>query len=517
MIVGDTSLARRVVVTAALLALTQTATADGLRIATWNITNYYGGRISDIQTAVYGEFEGRSFAPDIIIAQEIMDLTAAQEMRDALNTATDSPGDWALQFVAGDVGYEGTTLFYRTGTCIYRGRLVIGGSGTPVPPRNPVRFTLWLQGYDFETAVLACYASHMKAGSTSTDQAERLTEARWIRDDAQTLADHYHFVLGADLNIQSSSEAAYQELIESQPNNDGRFFDPISTPGSWNNNCSYRFVHTQDPIGAGGMDDRYDQLLVSDNLIDDSGFEYAGDATQPYSTTTWNDPFHSYRAWGNDGTSCNTSLRTTGNTMVGATIAQALRNVATTGGHLPVFLDLLVPPKIDSDALLLFGAVPQDTVAESPLSVWNPGDTALWGPDGIADLDYTLAPSAGVTAPTGTFSHAVGDAANVHQIGIDTSTLGTFFGWVTIDSDSPEEPVRTVYIDGTVRPRGDMDCNGSVGFEDINPFVTALVDGQIAYDAQQPGCNYYLGDMTGDTPPSVGFEDINPFVDALLN
>ncbi len=34
--------------------------------------------------------------------------------------------------------------------------------------------------------------------------------------------------------------------------------------------------------------------------------------------------------------------------MVGASIAQALRDAAANGGHLPVFLDLRVPPRVDS-------------------------------------------------------------------------------------------------------------------------------------------------------------------------
>src|SRR4029453_17595681 len=112
--------------------------------------------------------------------------------------------------------------------------------------------------------------------------------------------------------IQSSDQAAYQELTGPKANNDGRFIDPIKTPGNWNNNVAFRFVHTQDP--ASQMDDRFDQLLLESSLLDDTGLGYIGNPAAAYSTSTWNDPNHSYRVWGNDGTRSNQLLRVTGNT-----------------------------------------------------------------------------------------------------------------------------------------------------------------------------------------------------------
>ncbi|MEW6253069.1 MAG: FG-GAP-like repeat-containing protein [Planctomycetota bacterium] len=59
---------------------------------------------------------------------------------------------------------------------------------------------------------------------------------------------------------------------------------------------------------------------------------------------------------------------------------------------------------------------------------------------------------------------------------------------------------------------GDLNCDGRVDFDDINPFVLALSDPQ-AYQAAYPGCNILNGDCNGDG--QVNFDDINPFV-ALL-
>jgi len=83
----------------ALIALLTILFAAGsawaqLRVATWNLTEYFGGRVADLQTSVYGVYSGRSLAPDILIAQEVTSSSAMTQLRDALNTAAGSPGDW---------------------------------------------------------------------------------------------------------------------------------------------------------------------------------------------------------------------------------------------------------------------------------------------------------------------------------------------------------------------------------------------------------------------------------------
>ncbi len=59
---------------------------------------------------------------------------------------------------------------------------------------------------------------------------------------------------------------------------------------------------------------------------------------------------------------------------------------------------------------------------------------------------------------------------------------------------------------------GDMNCDGAVDFDDINPFVLAI-SGQAAYEAEWPDCEWLNADVDGDG--TVDFDDINPFV-ALL-
>ncbi len=60
---------------------------------------------------------------------------------------------------------------------------------------------------------------------------------------------------------------------------------------------------------------------------------------------------------------------------------------------------------------------------------------------------------------------------------------------------------------------GDVNCDGSVDFNDINAFVAALV-GPSAYASQFPDCFYELGDA--DCDDLVNFNDINAFVECLI-
>jgi len=64
----------------------------------------------------------------------------------------------------------------------------------------------------------------------------------------------------------------------------------------------------------------------------------------------------------------------------------------------------------------------------------------------------------------------------------------------------------------TVVTPGDLNCDGVVNFDDINPFVLALSD-PAAYQIAYPDCNILNADCDGDG--DVDFDDINSFVAIL--
>jgi hypothetical protein len=473
----------------ALLACAAGSASAQLRIVAWNISFYGGGREADFKTAVYGAFEGRSMSPDILMVNEVTSETGASNILTYLNTAPGSPGDWS-RFTFMNGPDTDNAVFFRTSKIkpvnppvigdpdgFPNPILVLNGGNTSGAPRDVYRFDVQLQGYNHATTIVSLYPVHMKAGDSGTDQARRLVEATAIRTNISQLPAGWHGIIGGDFNVQSSSQSAYQHMVGGASL--GRTRDPISTPGSWNNNGTFRIVHTQDPAGAGGMDDRHDQILITDGLLDGVGFDYIGQFGTPYSTTTWNDPNHSYRSYGNDGTSFDMGLRTTGNTMVGATIAQALINMCAGAGHLPVLLDARVPAKVTSNTSLDFGdAFVGDAPVAQVLNVSNNGNVAVWNAAGIASLSYSLggAPTE-FTVPTGPFNDAAGGGVNSHNITLSTANVGTFTGTLTITSNDPDQPTRTVNLTGNVWCKADFDKSGFVDFEDYDTFVEAFEAG----------------------------------------
>lgn len=437
-----------------LAAVAQTCCGQ-LRIATYNITNYNGtDREGDLQTIFYMDFQGRKLAPDVIVCQEFINVFALNTFRTLLNIAPGSPGDWqSAPFIDG--ADTESVLLYRTSKVDYLGTTVVsvGSSSSTNHPRNIYRYDLRLKGYSSEGATFSYYSTHMKAGSTQTDMDRRLVEAQKIRDNAETLPPARQFLLGGDFNIGSSTETAYIELVGSQVNNVGRFYDPIKSPGAWGSG-TFRYIHTQDPAGAGGMDDRYDQILTGAGLIDGIGFDYIGNPNLAFSTSTWNDPNHSYRCWGNDGTSYNTTLRVAGNTMVGPTIAQALINAASGQGHLPVYMECRVPAKAFlSTSSIYFGKVFQGMKAPTKsLTIANNGDTSLWNASGISNLNYSFNVPAGFVGVGGSFSATAGGPSNTHSFTMPTNVPGKRYQMLTIDTDDPEQPVRQVLLYGEVIP-----------------------------------------------------------------
>jgi len=501
------------VLAAALVAGVAGAASGQVRIAEWNITNYSStsGRDAAFRTALYGISDavgagnGLQFAPDIIVVQEIIESISGQTQQQAgnasvaaflgvLNTAVGSPADWLAAPYNVDNGDTGNAMFYRGSKFSLMGNTSLTtntGTGPNQAPRDTGRWLVRLSGYTGVPAQLYLYGGHFKAGSSAADQLRRNPEGERIRLDANALADNANFAVCADFNVQNDSQVFYQYMVGNSgspaftSDASGRFFDPIIRPAVWENSNTYRFIHTQDQALA--MDSRHDQILIAGNLRNGQGMDYlpfstSGNIAAAWNLSTWNDINHSYRCWGNDGSSFNAVLNTSSNAMVGNTIATALVNSAAGGGHLPVYLDLQVPAKIVAPASIAFGSVPVNSSAQVNIQVSNGANLALWSKDGtgrgIDVLNYSMAASSGFTAPGGSFADTVGGGVNSHFISMNTSSPGPKAGTLTITSDDADTPVLVINITGTVTSQPDYDVNndGSVDIEDLYAWVAGNTD-----------------------------------------
>lgn len=430
-----------------------TLSAAQLRVVTHNISNYAGGRTTDLQKIYFDSFQGRAMRPDVILGQEFQSQAAVNSFLSMLNTATNSTKNWAAApFIDGPD--TDSAMFYRTDKVEFVAANVIStGGSNPNPPRNTMRYDIRMRGYTVLQPKIALYCVHFKAGNTATDEARRLVEAGRIRANAEALgASFWGFLIGGDMNVYTSTDDAYQKLIGSEANNGGRFFDPISRPGSWDGSSTFKFVHSQDPFNS--MNSRFDIILLSSALVNSLGMDYIGAYGTPYGVGTWDSATHSYRIWGNDGgQNVGSPLRVTGNTMVGPDIAQSLRTVATSsGGHLPVFLDLYAPAETQSTTTSIdFGKVIRGSNPTRNLTFKSNFDAAIWTSAGVSNLPWKAAGSAPFSVGTATGTLTPGQSTSI-PVGLNTTTVGTLNGSVTITPDDAQGNPITVPATAQVVP-----------------------------------------------------------------
>ena len=182
-----------------------------------------------------------------------------------------------------------------------------------------------------DTTYLHFIGAHLKAGNTTADRNERAeaTEAVMAYLDTINATGNYFFM--GDLNVYRASEPAFLDLVFYTPDPGLNFFDPVNRVGTWTNNSIYADVHTQSTrtsggcAAGGGMDDRFDFILASDEVINNTDkVEYIA---------------NTYEALGQDGNRFNGTIKNPTNNSVPFFVANALFDLSD---HLPVMMDLKV-------------------------------------------------------------------------------------------------------------------------------------------------------------------------------
>jgi exonuclease III len=183
---------------------------------------------------------------------------------------------------------------------------------------------------------LHVYVTHLKADAgadTTDDQQIRLDMVNVFTNQLNNLPPNSFVLFAGDLNLKTASEAAYQELLD--PTNAIVLVDPINRPGDWSNSQTFADIHTQSTRtstanfggrgSGGGLDDRFDFILMSQNL---------------QTSTTLNYIDGSYKAFGNNGNCRNLNINDVNCT---GDFSQPLRDLLfNMSDHLPVIADFQI-------------------------------------------------------------------------------------------------------------------------------------------------------------------------------
>lgn len=320
-----------------LILLTTVAQGADLRLVTWNVLNFPGStgeaRAPHFRTVL------ADLSPDLIVLQEINSEAGADQFLSNILEVWES-GQWLAAPFHNSYDSD-RALFYRAGT------LEVLSSGWIDTALRDIEW--WHLSLGDSRSEFRLYTLHLKAGQGSTNENRRYGEALALRTELDALPPDLPFIVAGDFNIYHDTESAYQLLMSVGA---GQLHDPIEQLGHWHDNIAFAPVHTQSTRttsfgggATGGMDDRFDQILVSEDLLDDSGLDLLPDT---------------YEAFGNDGNHFNVSIIYGGNDAVSPEVANALHE---SSDHLPV-LAVLREESVDA---------PEAPQPHAGLSAWpNP-------------------------------------------------------------------------------------------------------------------------------------------------
>lgn len=257
--------------------------------------------------------------PDLLMLTEITSADAVDLLlEDALNT----DGETAWESAPFIDGPDTDNLL------LYKSTLFTLVESNPISTnlRDINEYVLYLNtSTTLDTAFLYVYVSHLKAGNSSENAMQRTLEATVLKNYIDERTAGEHFIISGDFNVYGASENAYQTLLNYGLN----FNDPINQSGEWHTNWNYADIHTQstrtanlpDGGSTGGMDDRFDFMLISDDLLDGT-LSYVPD---------------SYQSFGQDGEHYNVSMLAVENSSIPNDINNALYYMSD---HLPVLMQL---------------------------------------------------------------------------------------------------------------------------------------------------------------------------------
>ncbi len=313
---------------------------DDIKIMSYNILNYpTGGNIVnriDTFSKILDYYE-----PDLLLLQELKSEQGLDDIEQELNNlfgnyragtyvaqVSNPSNSWRLQqnivyneSVFKLVGEQVITTTYRD--INYFQLRILNQDGTPSPD------------------ILHTYVTHLKSSQGSSNQQLRLEMANVLFDHIATLPEKSNIVVGGDFNVYNSQEPAYQKLLSDNGTNSLQ--DPIDMPFWADSNFQNREILTQSTRSSslsdgagGGMDDRFDFVLLSDQLMtQDTRLDYQLD---------------SYLALGNNGTCYNQDLIDC--STVDNVSYEMLRALYYMSDHLPVVLSLNRNPSVSTNNVL---------------------------------------------------------------------------------------------------------------------------------------------------------------------
>jgi len=296
-----------------------------IRIVSWNILNYPG--VNETSREEFFQKILQVLNPDILVVQEMETATAVKQfLNKVLNPKKPKLYKAAKFFNGPDTD---SAIFYKKANFTIKAPNVI-----PTTYRDISEYNIRIKKGPGKGSSFKLYSVHFSEGLTAGDKKQREDEADTLRSYLNGLASDSLFMVCGTFNMLTSKEKAFKILTGDPTKTGGRLKDPLNKKGKWHDKKSNRYTHSESTrkvkLGrgeSGGLDDRFDMILISYGLAGNGELTYKSD---------------SYLVFGNDGNHLNKAINKPRNTLVAANLADALYQASD---HLPVIIELIPKDK----------------------------------------------------------------------------------------------------------------------------------------------------------------------------
>jgi len=317
----------------------------------YNILNYSDSEVSQNKTPFLSTILNE-VSPDLLMVCEVVDeigsnylfenaIIPFNEDFEKAPFEENQSGSYSLQQM----------VYYNSNKLILEESRVITADTRDI---NQYTFKINTENAENNPVRMEVFVTHLKASTGTSNRQRRLTSIQSFVSYTNTIASDSYVLFAGDFNFYTSNEEGYQYLIDNR--NPIIMIDPINRPAPtfpddgvdyfnydnydstyfWNNS-SFSDIHSQstrtsnsglidDSGSTGGLDDRFDFIMMSKNFNTSSDLFYVND---------------SYQVVGNNGNCYNSQIS---NSNCSGTYSQTLRNALIEfSDHLPIVMEIETP------------------------------------------------------------------------------------------------------------------------------------------------------------------------------
>ena len=317
----------------------------------YNILNYSDSEVSQNKTPFLSTILNE-VSPDLLMVCEVVDeigsnylfenaIIPFNEDFEKAPFEENQSGSYSLQQM----------VYYNSNKLILEESRVITADTRDI---NQYTFKINTENAENNPVRMEVFVTHLKASTGTSNRQRRLNSIQSFVSYTNTIANDSYVLFAGDFNFYTSNEEGYQYLIDNR--NPIIMIDPINRPAPtfpddgvdyfnydnydstyfWNNS-SFSDIHSQstrtsnsglidDSGSTGGLDDRFDFIMMSENFNTSSDLFYVND---------------SYQVVGNNGNCYNSQIS---NSNCSGTYSQTLRNALIEfSDHLPIVMEIETP------------------------------------------------------------------------------------------------------------------------------------------------------------------------------